>query len=160
MVIRHASSAPLADDFADDEEALARVRVLLPLPLDGAYDYKAARGLDLAPGDFVRVPLGSRHVNGVVWDDAAPDSDAVPEDRLKRVAERLDVPPMSQAMRRFVEWVAAYTMTPPGAVLRMAMSVDSALERPRPLPALALSSDAPHPEAPRQIEPRLTEARL
>jgi primosomal protein N' (replication factor Y) len=159
MVIRHASSAPLEDDFADDDEALARVRVLLPLPLDGAYDYKAARGLDLAPGDFVRVPLGSRHVNGVVWDDAAPDSDTVSEDRLKKVAERLDVPPMSQAMRRFVEWVAAYTMTPAGAVLRMAMSVESALERPRPLPALALSADAPDPEAPRQVEPRLTEAR-
>jgi primosomal protein N' (replication factor Y) len=159
MVTRHASSAPLDDDFADDAEALARVRVLLPLPLDGAYDYKAARGLDLAPGDFVRVPLGSRHVNGVVWDDAAPDSDTVSEDRLKKVAERLDAPPMSQVMRRFVEWVAAYTMTPPGAVLRMAMSVEQALERPRPLPAFALSPDAPDPEAPQPVEPRLTAAR-
>jgi len=31
-------------------------------------------------------------------------------------------------MRRFVDWVAAYTLMPPGAVLRMAMSVPSALE--------------------------------
>src|SRR5919109_1118354 len=110
MVTRHASSAPLDEAFADDETDAARVRVLLPLPLDGAYDYKAVSGLALAPGDFVRVPLGSRHVNGVVWDDVAEDGDSVPEERLKKVAERLDVPPMSQAMRRLVEWVAAYTM--------------------------------------------------
>jgi primosomal protein N' (replication factor Y) len=159
MVIRHASSAPLDAAFSDDDAALARVRVLLPLPLEGAYDYKTARGIGLAPGDFVRVPLGSRHVNGVVWDDAATPDESIPEDRLKKVVERLDVPPMSQAMRRFVEWVAAYTMTPPGAVLRMAMSVEAALERPRPLPAFALSADAPHPEAPQQVEPRLTAAR-
>jgi primosomal protein N' (replication factor Y) (superfamily II helicase) len=159
MVTRHASSAPLDEAFADDEAEAARMRVLLPLPLDGAYDYKAAAGLALAPGDFVRVPLGSRHVNGVVWDDATPDGDSVPEERLKKVAERLDVPPMSQAMRRLVEWIAAYTMTPPGAVLRMAMSVEAALERPRPLPAFALSPDAPDAEAPQQVEPRLTTAR-
>src|SRR5688572_15456631 len=105
MVTRHASSAPLDDGFADDEADTARVCVLLPLPLDGAYDYKAARGLGLSPGDFVRVPLGSRHVNGVVWDEATHDGESVAEDRLKKVAERLDVPAMSQAMRRFVEWV-------------------------------------------------------
>ncbi|HEX2115548.1 MAG TPA: primosomal protein N' [Alphaproteobacteria bacterium] len=159
MVIRHASSAPLDDAFSDDESATARVRVLLPLPLEGAYDYKAARGVGLAPGDFVRVPLGSRHVNGVVWDDVAKADDSVPDEKLKKVAERLDVPPMSQAMRRFVEWVAAYTMTPPGAVLRMAMSVEAALERPRPLPAFALSPLAPDHGAPQQLEPRLTAAR-
>ena len=159
MVTRHASSAPLDDAFADDEAEAARVRVLLPLPLDGAYDYKAARGLALAPGDFVRVPLGSRHVNGVVWDDGAHEDDSIAEDRLKKVAEKLDVPSMSQAMRRLVEWVAAYTMTPPGAVLRMAMSVEAALERPRALPAFALSPDAPDPDVPQQVERHLTAAR-
>jgi primosomal protein N' (replication factor Y) len=151
MVIRHASSPGHDLVFEEDDATCARVRVLLPLPLDGAYDYKAAQGLDLAPGDFVRVPLGSRHVNGVVWDEAAPSDESVAEERLKPVAERLDVPPMSHAMRRFIDWVAAYTMTPPGAVLRMAMSVEAALERPRPMMALAPSPASPDPEAPHGV---------
>ena len=36
------------------------VRVLLPLPLAGAYDYAVPATLAVAPGDFVVVPLGSR----------------------------------------------------------------------------------------------------
>ena len=52
-----------AADLAGD----VRLSVLAPLPLAGAYDYRAAPGLDLKPGDFVRVPLGSRNVAGVVW---------------------------------------------------------------------------------------------
>mgnify|MGYP006163434985 CR=1 FL=1 len=35
------------------------------------------------------------------------------------------------ALRRFVDWVSAYTLAPPGPVLRMAMSVPSALEAPK-----------------------------
>jgi primosomal protein N' (replication factor Y) len=159
MVIRHASLPPLGDAFEDDDVTVSRVRVLLPLPLAGAYDYKVIAGLDLAPGDFVRVPLGSRHVNGVVWDPEENAGDALEDGRLKYVAERLDVPPMSQAMRRFIDWVSLYTMAPPGAVLRMAMSVDAALERPRPMMALALSAHVPDPEAPQALEPRLTRAR-
>ena len=38
---------------------------------------------------------------------------------------------MADALRRFVDWVSAYTLAPPGAVLRMAMSVPSALEAPK-----------------------------
>jgi primosomal protein N' (replication factor Y) len=160
MVIRHASLPPLADAFEDDDVTAARVRVLLPLPLGGAYDYKALAGADLVPGDFVRVPLGTRHINGVVW-DAVDDgaADQIADDRLKRVVGKLDVPRMSHAMRRFIDWVAVYTMTPPGAVLRMAMSVEAALERPRPLMALAPSARAPDPEIPQALEPRLTKAR-
>ena len=44
--------------------------------------------------------------------------------------ERLAMP-MADAMRRFVDWVSAYTLMPPGAVLRMAMSAPSALEAPK-----------------------------
>src|SRR4051812_6394816 len=39
---------------------------------------------------------------------------------------------MTASLRRFVDWVAAYTLSPPGAVLRMAMSVPAALEPPTP----------------------------
>src|SRR5262245_54548814 len=106
-----------------------RVRVLLPLPLSGAYDYRADTRLRLKPGDFVRVPLGRRAAIGVVWDNDG--AEGVSEAKLKDVSSRCAVAAMSGEMRRFIDWVAAYTLSPPGAVLRMAMSVPEALEPPR-----------------------------
>ncbi len=112
---------------ATASSAAARVRVLLPLPLAGAYDYRVPDELAgrLQPGDFVHVPLGRRSEFGVVWDGAPGDD--VPEAKLKDVIERLDAPPLPAVSRRFIDWVAAYTLAAPGAVLRMAMSVSDAL---------------------------------
>ncbi|NBS44847.1 MAG: hypothetical protein EBT34_14170, partial [Acetobacteraceae bacterium] len=45
-----------------------RLRVLLPLPLADAYDYRAEDEAP-PPGSFVAVPLGGRQVIGVVWDE-------------------------------------------------------------------------------------------
>ena len=81
------------------------------------------------PGSFVRVPLASRVSIGVVW---GPASGEVAPARLKSVLGRLDAPPLSACLRRFIDWLAAYTLSPPGAVLRMAMSVPEALSAPRP----------------------------
>ncbi len=44
------------------------VDVLVPLALDRCYSYRAPAGLDLAPGDLVSVPLGTRETLGIVWD--------------------------------------------------------------------------------------------
>ena len=107
-----------------------RVQVLLPLPLRGAYDYRVPDDLALEAGDFVSVPLGARDVTGVVWDDAGGQTDGIGETRLKDVRGRLDTPPLPADLRRLVDWVANYTLSPPGAVLRMAMSVPKALEPP------------------------------
>src|SRR4051794_22367976 len=110
--------------------AEGRVSVLLPLPLPEPYDYRVPPGLALEPGSYVLVPLGPRAVLGVVW---GPGAGAVAEGRLKPVGHRFDLPPMPAVQRRFIDWVAAYTMSPPGAVLRMALSVPGALESPRGL---------------------------
>ena len=100
---------------------------MLPLPLEaGTYDYRLPEGISAPPGSFVIVPLGGREAVGVVWDDA-PDP-GLPAHRLKDVRGVLEAPPMTESLRRFVEWVAAYTISPPGAVLRMAMSAPAALE--------------------------------
>ena len=107
----------------------ARVRVLLPLPLAGAYDYRVpADWAPPPPGSFVEVPLGGRSMLGVVWDGEADPE--LPERRLRDLSQQFDVPPMTASLRRFVDWVAAYTLSPPGAVLRMAMSAPSALDPP------------------------------
>ena len=107
-----------------------RVAVLLPLPLVGTYDYRVPSGLALGPGDFVRVPLGSRETEGVVWGAA---TDAVEAAKLRLVLARLQAPTMTPASQAFVRWVAAYTLQPLGAVLRMAMSVPAALYPPKPI---------------------------
>jgi primosomal protein N' (replication factor Y) len=118
-----------------------RVRVLLPLPLPGAFDYRRPADLDLAPGDLVVVPLGRRQVCGVLW-DGAPADGGVDDDKLKEVAGRLEAPPLPAELRRFIDWVARYTLAPPGAVLRMAISVPSAVAPPRPILAFRRAATA------------------
>ena len=147
MQTPHASSAPVLPRFVAGQ----RVGVLLPLPLSGAYDYRVAAGMELATGDFVRVPLGARQATGVVWGAGAGD---IAEGRLREVAARLPAPPMTGVMRDFIDWVAAYTLYPAGAVLRMAMSVPEALLPPRPETVMALAA------APPELRPTAARARV
>lgn len=109
--------------------AAHRVSVLLPLPLGGTYDYRLPPEVPAAPGSIVEVPLGGRTAVGVVW-DPPENPDAIAESRLREVLAVKPAPPMTASLRRFVDWVAAYTLTPPGAVLRMALSSPTALDEP------------------------------
>ena len=132
-------------DPPDDRSAGARFHVLLPLPLAGPYDYAAPEFEMIRPGDFVRVPLGNRVVTGVVWGEGSADPEnAVADDRLRPIAARLPVPAMGQVTRQFIDWLASYYCSYPGAVLRMAMSVPAALEPPKP--RLGYTLDGPPPE--------------
>lgn len=155
-----ASSAPVRRPSGQEPaegaglaETGARVSVLLPLPLAEPYDYRVPEGMALAPGDVVEVPLGPRRVIGAVWGVGGNEA-SVAFARLKPVARRFDVPALSAVQRRFVEWVAAYTMTLPGQVLRMALSVPAALEPPKPHLAYALKGDAEPPPGFKLTEPR------
>jgi primosomal protein N' (replication factor Y) (superfamily II helicase) len=96
------------------------VDVLVPVALDRAYSYRVPRELDLKPGDVVCVPLGPREVVGVVWaENASPDPRL--HNRLKDVGEKLDVPPLKPELRALVDWVANYTLSARGMVLRMCL---------------------------------------
>lgn len=117
-----------------------RVSVVLPLPLAGGYDYRVPDAMTLRPGDVVRVPLGRRLSIGVVWGVGAGDFDAA---KLKTVAEKLPAPPMTAAMRDFVDWVARYTVHSAGAVLKMALSVPDALEEPTTVQAYTAPDAVP-----------------
>ena len=105
----------------------ATVAVLLPLPLDRAYDYTVPGDLEEAvvPGSFARVPLGGVERVGVVWGEG---EGGVEPARLKPVIAVLEAPPMTEPLRRLVDWASEYTLAQRGAVLRMAMSVPAALE--------------------------------
>jgi primosomal protein N' (replication factor Y) len=117
------------------------VSVLVPVAVEGPYSYRAPASLDLAPGDIVAVPLGTREVVGVVWDD--PPDPAVGHNRLREVSERLDAPPLGREIRAFVDWVANYTLTARGMVLRMVLRAPGALAPEAPLPGVRLAGPPP-----------------
>src|SRR3954469_17526635 len=96
------------------------VDVLVPVALDHAYSYRAPAGLDLKAGDIVSVPLGSRATLGVVWADDVTVRPGL-HNRLKDVDSKLDYPPLKEELRKFVDWVAQYTLASRGMVLRMAL---------------------------------------
>ncbi len=112
-------------------EAGARVvDVLMPVALDSAFSYSVPEGMALNPGDFVEVPLGRRVAVGVVW-DARPGPPG--PSNLKSIERRLDVAPLDALLRDFIDWVARWSMSPRGMVLRMAMRAPfhAAPETPR-----------------------------
>ncbi|MBF0129200.1 MAG: primosomal protein N' [Alphaproteobacteria bacterium] len=117
-----ASNSQIKENRTRPEETVA---VLLPLAVPGPYDYSVPDGMKVGAGDFVRVPLGRRSAVGVVWGGG---SGHVPRERLRPLAQRLPMPPLPDVARRFVDWVAAYTLSPPGMVLRMAMSVPAVFD--------------------------------
>ena len=109
-----------------DRKRRRRLPVLLPYPFPGPFDYLVPPDLvlgdrDLEPGDVVLVPLNGRPEVGVVW-DGEPDP-GLADSRLKPISARLDTAPMAAPMRRLIDWIAAYTLAPPGAVLAMALRV-------------------------------------
>ena len=138
---------PGASSTDQKKQTAKRVRVLLPLPLAGAYEYRVPQNLSIIPGDFVQVPLGKQMRIGVVWDlfktGEKDVSAAVHDSRLRDIAARLDTWPMTDSMRQFVDWVAAYSMATPGSVLRMAMSIPEALKPGRPRIVYKLNNKPP-----------------
>ena len=126
----------MSSNFFDQDlpDSLAKpsqtVDVLLPLALDQAYSYRVPAHLDLEAGDVVSIPFGSREAIGVVW--SADTSGSKRGDNLKLVKNKLDWPPLSTAMRKFVDWIAAYTLAPRGMVMKMALRDPEQVSAERP----------------------------
>ncbi|MGE0500710.1 MAG: primosomal protein N' [Rhizobiaceae bacterium] len=123
------------------------VPVLVPMPAERAYSYAVPEGMRLAPGSIVRVPLGPREVAGIVWDGAA---DAIDPRKLRPVSQVFDCPPIGAETRRFVDWVAAYTLAAPGIVARMLLRAPEAFDPEPPVAGLRWAGGQPD---------RLTDAR-
>ncbi len=102
------------------------VPVLVPVAVAGAYSYKVPADMQVRPGSIVRVPLGPREVIGAVW-DGEPDTNVNPK-KLKSILHVYDSPPIAQDLRKYIEWVAAWTLGAPGMVLRMVLRSQEALE--------------------------------
>jgi primosomal protein N' (replication factor Y) len=131
--------------MGDAAPAETRVPVMMPVALDQTYDYLAAPGLAVSSGDFVIAQFGSQSRIGIVWDRPLGPETAVAPGRLKAITERLNVPPLPAASMRFAEWVAAYTLSPLGMVVRMMMSAKAVFEPVKPRFGVALANDAADP---------------
>ncbi len=131
-----------------------RVPVLMPVALDQTYDYVLPADVKAAPGAFVLVPFGPQSRIGVVWDGPVGEGGKpVSDKKLKTITEALgDVPPLPAVSLRFAEWVARYTLSPLGMVVRMMMGSSAVFEPARPRFGVRLNEGAPHP-------PRMTPAR-
>ena len=122
--------------------------VLIPLALDQTYSYRLPKGLEVAPGDSVAVPLGPRDVVGVVWETTTSASGG----NLKAVIGRIDAPPLSQALRDFVDWVARYTLAPRGMVLKMALRLPDEERSERITIGVRLTDKRPERMTPARIK--------
>ena len=114
------------------------VDVLPPVAVDTAYSYRAPPELDLRPGDFVAMPLGPRTAVGVVWATRTGDGA-----NLKSVIARKPWPPLSAPMRDFVDWIARWTLSPRGAVLRMAARTPERIAPPPPRLGFSATGEPP-----------------
>jgi primosomal protein N' (replication factor Y) len=123
------------------------VPVLVPMPAERPYSYAVPEGMIVVPGSIVRVPLGPREVAGIVWD--AP-TDQVEAKKLRPISQAFDCPPIDEPSRRFVDWVSAYTLSPPGIVARMLLRAPAAFDPEPLLPGLRWAGAEPE---------RMTDAR-
>ncbi|RBP17561.1 replication restart DNA helicase PriA [Roseiarcus fermentans] len=114
------------------------VDVLVPVAVDTAYSYRVPAGLVLEPGSFVSVPLGTRHATGVVWAEREAGGD-----NLKQVAAVRDWPPLRRPLRDFVDWVARWTLSPRGMVLRMAVRAQETAAPPAPRSGVVATGKPP-----------------
>jgi primosomal protein N' (replication factor Y) len=121
------------------------VPVLLPLALPAPYDYLVPKGMQVGPGQFVVAPLGTVEYLGAVWprpEGAEPPK--IERKKLREIVEVVDeVPPLPLVSLAFADWVAKYTLSPPGMVLRMMMSASRAFQPPAPRYGVRLAGPAP-----------------
>jgi len=110
------------------------------MPAERPYTYAVPDGMQVEPGSIVQVPLGPREVAGVVWD---ADAGTVDPKKLRPITRAFDCPPLSKDMRRFIDWVADYTLSPPGLAARMALRAPAAFDPEPWIEGLKPTGNAP-----------------
>ncbi|MBP5160982.1 MAG: primosomal protein N' [Alphaproteobacteria bacterium] len=107
---------------------MQKVSVLLPTPFACCTYFSP---VFLPVGTLVQVPFGRQKLVGVVW-HGTPD-DSFPEQKIKQIDNVVDLPPLTKQTCEFIEWVAQYTMTEPGLVLKMLLVPDLSVQSRQPV---------------------------
>lgn len=139
---------------------MQKVSVLLP-NLFSVCTYFAKQALPA--GTFVRVPFGRTELNAVVWD--TPIDTNFPDEKIKPILQVLDtILPLDKNIRAFVDWVADYTLSPAGLILKMVLPIDvcAISKKPAefPLPILSkgtMQFSAEQQQAIDHILPKITD---
>lgn len=100
------------------------VSVLLPVPLSTFYTYKIPHGLTAQKGSLIYAPFGKKKSVGVVWEiieEKGENTSFLPKEKIKDIESVLDLPPFPLECMTFIEWVAKYTLSPLGSVLKLAL---------------------------------------
>lgn len=126
--------------MTSDSQPPRVVPVLVPMPADRPYSYSVPTGMHVEPGSIVRVPLGPRQVAGIVWDG---DGGSVDPKKLRPIEQAFDCPRVTDEMRRFVDWIADYTLSPPGLVARMLLRAPAAFDPEPWIEAIERTDAAP-----------------
>ena len=117
------NDTPPPEEFQHSDGYIYRVRLATPLPFaDGCLDYLSSQ--KLLVGQMVIVPLGTRKIAGVVIGDG---DNTRPRHKLKAIINVSDLPCLDQDLLSFIHHVAEWTVSPEGAVLKMAIPVADAL---------------------------------
>ena len=105
-----------AREFYNENE---RIAVVTTEPFARFLDYLAPEG-GCKIGSFLTLPLGKRKVIGVVWGAGEGQYEL---SKLRNAISVIDAPPMSYSMRKFLEAVSDYTITPLNLILRLCTRV-------------------------------------
>jgi primosomal protein N' (replication factor Y) (superfamily II helicase) len=125
-------AAPKPVNLPEDQDAYG---VLTPLPLP-SLDYLLAAEDAPTRGLAVMVDVGGRKRIGIVWGKPA----GIEARKLKKANALCGRPSLPLDLCDFIDWLAAYTLAPPGLVLAMALRNPEALNPPKPRLAYAIGS--------------------
>jgi len=116
------------------------VKVLLPVPLDGLFDYDVVgeEGESVRVGQLVRVPFGTRRLTGCVWQTEPDKEHRAYQGTLKR-GDSLGGLFLADTMRAFIDWSAAWTCSPRGGFLRLALGGVKDIAPYKPLSRLVVA---------------------
>ena len=128
-----------------------RVRCLVLNAALGPLDYKVPDGMDVEPGQVVECPLGPRTIIGIVWEAERLPGNEVPAEKLRALRGILPVPPLTEPLRRLIEWTADYYVASLASVARMALSSGGALKGPATITEYRLTGGMPERLTPQRL---------
>ncbi|MSP33855.1 MAG: hypothetical protein EXR06_03000, partial [Rickettsiales bacterium] len=89
--------------------------ILLPLPFDRAFTYKAC-GISIEVGDIVKVSFRKKELWGLVV--AIADSAAVESSKIKTIITKHQSINFDKKLIDFISRIASYNLAPQGLVLK------------------------------------------
>ena len=89
--------------------------VLLPNIFDHPFTYNSS--LELAVGDYVKVPFGKKILTGIVWDQFEKNDKKKFE--IKLVKEKINIQPLKKEIIDFLNWFSNYNLVPLGMALKL-----------------------------------------